>query len=198
MMGPSQYAGITQSAIGAGQAIGGMVRSSRAKKEYKNLGEGPNYDESRGYLFGQNTLNLAERRAQQGLAQESMNFQTDMIGRDTAAVLNSAGNLRGGLAGIGSVAQGMGDRYRKLGMDDALMRDKNQIAYMNQRNLWADEERYNFENEVGQFVNKRSEILGRMASGQAQTTAGLNMVSEGASTFGGGGGGGIASKMGSF
>lgn len=195
MMGPSQYAGITQSAIGAGQLIGGIIKSRKAKEDYRKLGEGPEYRESEAYKYGAGTVSLAERLANQGMPEESMRFREDMVGRNTSALLSSTSGLRSGIAGVGGVASIASDQYRQIAADDAMMRRRSQKDFIDQRNMYQDEMRYDFENEVGQFVNKRAEILGRMAAGQQQQNEGINTWSEGISTFGGSGGGGISGMI---
>jgi hypothetical protein len=163
-------------ALSAGQALFGGLQSRRARKEFENA-EMPDYTQSDAYQTAESTMNLAGRYAQEGLPEQVMRFQEDMIGRSGAAGLATTGSLRAGVGGVASAATSLADQYRQLAAMDANAQLQARGEYMRQRENFQGEQRTAFDNQMGQFINQQASRLGRMSAGNQTMNQGLSNLS---------------------
>lgn len=185
-------------ALQGAQALGGFLQRRKARKSLEDM-KPLDYSQSDAYQTAESSANLAGRYAQQGLPEQSMRFQEDMINRSAAAGLASAGSLRQGIAGIGGLATGITDQYRKLASMDADQRIANRGQYFSQLQNLQGQQFQDFDYQMGYDMLKRSQRLGEMTAGQNQMNQGIQGMSDTLQTLasmgmgipGGGGGGGI-------
>lgn len=157
--------------IAATQAGIGFFKNRKAKRELRDMTE-LDYTESDAYKTAQTSANLAGRYAQEGIPEQSMRFQEDMISRSGAASLASAGSLRQGTIGLGATAIGLADQYRGLAAMDAQQRVENRGQFFSQLGNLQSQQAQAFDYEMGYDMLKRSQYLGEM-------TAGQNMINQG-------------------
>jgi hypothetical protein len=162
--------------LAAAQGLAGYLDSRKARKEFEGA-QSPDYTQSQAYKTAQTTANLAGRYAQEGLPEDSLRFQEDMIGRSAAASLSGQGSLRQGVSGITGTAMSLSDQYRQLAAMDANAQIQQRGQYLNQLNRFQQEQRYGFENEVADYVNQQAARLARMSGGMDMMNAGLSGLS---------------------
>lgn len=172
--------------IAAGQAIGGLIKRNKAKKALGNMKE-LDYTESDAYKTAQTSANLAGRYAQEGIPEQSLRFQEDMIGRSGAASLASAGSLRQGTIGLGATAIGLADQYRGLAAMDAQQRVANRGQFFDQLQNLQGQQAQAFDYQMGYDMLKRSQYLGEMTAGQDMINSGLSGIANAAGAFASGG-----------
>lgn len=165
---------IAQGAAGLGQFVGGLFGRNKARKDFENA-ELPSIYDSRAYETAQTTENLAERFAQQGLPEQTMRFQEDMISRSGAAALNSLSGLRG-LQSVGGIATSLADQYRQLASMDAQQRIANRGQWFDARQNVQGLEQAQAERDYGQALNKQAASLARMTANQQNIQSGLGAL----------------------
>ena len=163
---------------GVGQIVGGIFGRNKAKKEYENA-VAPNYLDSQAYKTAQTTANLAGRYAEEGLPEQSMRFQQDMIGRSGAAALGTLSSLRQGVVGVGGVAQGLSDQYRQLASMDANQRISNRSQYFQQMQNLQGQQQVQAERDYGLFLNQQAARLAQMTQGSGNINQGNQSLSQG-------------------
>jgi predicted transcriptional regulator len=163
--------------ISLAQSLVGLIDRKKAQKSFESA-KMPDYTQSDAYKTAQRTANLAERFAQEGLPEEVLRFQEDMIGRSSAASLSGAGSLRQGVAGIGGTAMSLADQYRGLASMDANAQIAQRSQYLTQLNNFQKEQRYGFENEIADYVNRQAARLARMSGGMNMINSGLGGMSQ--------------------
>lgn len=163
-----------QAISGIGKGIAGLFGRKKAREDFNNV-EMPSILDSQAYQTAQTSENLAQRFAQEGLPEQTMRFQEDMIGRAGAAALASQGTLRGLTQG-GGVAQSLLDQTRQLAAMDAQQRIANRGEWFRQRQNVQGLETMQAEREYGQAVNKQAEALARMTANQQNVQSGLNAL----------------------
>lgn len=172
--------------IAATQAGIGFFKNRKAKRELRDMKE-LDYTESDAYKTAQTSANLAGRYAQEGIPEQSMRFQEDMISRSGAASLASAGSLRQGTIGLGATAIGLADQYRGLAAMDAQQRVENRGQFFTQLQNLQGQQAQAFDYEMGYDMLKRSQYLGEMTAGQDMMNQGLSGMAGAAGAFASGG-----------
>lgn len=163
-------------ALSLGQTALGAINSRKARKEFENA-QMPDYSQSDAYQTAESSMNLAGRYAQEGLPENAMRFQEDMIGRSGASGLASANTLRSGLGGISGAATSLADQYRQLAAMDANTQLQARGEYMRQRENFQGEQRKAFDDQMGNFINQQAARLGRMTAGNQTMNQGLANLS---------------------
>jgi hypothetical protein len=167
---------IAQGAMGLAQTVGGLFGRKKAREEFENM-ELPSILDSEAYKTAEMSANLAGRQAQEGLPEQTMRFQEDMISRSGAAALNTQGSLRG-LQGVGGIATSLADQYRQLASMDAGQRVANRERYFAERRNVQGLEMQQADREYGQALNKQAAALARMTANQQNIQSGLGALSE--------------------
>ena len=163
---------IAMAALSAIQTGSGMMQQSRARDDFENQ-QMPNLLDSRAYQTAKTSENMATRFAQEGLPEETMRFQEDMIGRSGAAALSSVSGLRG-LQGVGGIATSLADQYRSLASMDANQRISNRNQMFTQRQNVQSIEMAQGNRDYGQALNMQAASLARMSAGQQNIQSGIN------------------------
>lgn len=141
-------------------ALNRKKRADKAKKEEENF----DYKNTQAYKSAEQEANLAYRQMQQGLPEESMRFQEDMIGRSGAAALNTAGNLRQGIAGVGSAGTGLASSYRSLAALDAQQRIANRGQYYDSLGNLRQQEQIAANISYADYVNNQAKLLAQQSA----------------------------------
>lgn len=184
------WAQIIGGGAGLTQGIVGTINKNKAKKALANMKE-LDYSESDAYKTAQTSANLAGRYAQEGIPEQSMRFQEDMIGRSGAASLASAGSLRQGTIGLGATAIGLADQYRGLAAMDAQQRVANRGQFFSQLGNLQAQQAQDFDYQMGYDMLKRSQYLGEMTAGQNMINQGLAGMTGAAGSYMSDGGYGV-------
>ena len=163
---------IAMAAISGAQLISGEVEKKRAREAFEKQ-QMPNVFDSRAYRTAKTSENMATRFAQEGLPEETMRFQEDMIGRSGAAALSSVSGLRG-LQGVGGIATSLADQYRSLASMDANQRISNRNQMFAQRENVQGLEMIQGNRDYGQALNMQAASLARMSAGQQNIQSGIN------------------------
>jgi len=165
---------IAMAGLSAIQTVGGMIQQNRARKDFEEQNENmPNILDSRAYQTAKTSENMATRFAQEGLPEETMRFQEDMIGRSGAAALSSVSGLRG-LQSVGGIATSLADQYRSLASMDANQRISNRNQMFAQRQNVQSIEMNQAGREYGQALNMQAASLARMSAGQQNIQSGID------------------------
>ena len=167
--------GLLSAGLGAVETVAGFFNKRKAKKALANMKE-LDYSQSDAYKTAESSANLAGRYAQEGLPEQSLRFQEDMIGRSGAASLASAGSLRQGTIGLGATATGLADQYRGLAAMDAQQRVSNRGQYFTQLQNLQGQQAQDFDYQMGYDMLKRSQQLGELTAGQGMINNGLSAL----------------------
>ena len=160
--------------LSAAQTIGGFFQQNRARKDFEKQNENmPSLFDSRAYQTAKTSENMATRFAQEGLPEETMRFQEDMIGRSGAAALSSVSGLRG-LQSVGGIATSLADQYRSLASMDATQRIANRDQMFAQRENVQGIEMNQAGRDYGQALNMQAASLARMSAGQQNIQSGID------------------------
>ena len=165
---------LVMAGLSAAQTIGGVIQQNRARKDFEKQNENmPSLFDSRAYQTAKTSENMATRFAQEGLPEETMRFQEDMIGRSGAAALSSVSGLRG-LQSVGGIATSLADQYRSLASMDANQRIANRDQMFAQRENVQGIEMNQAGREYGQALNMQAASLARMSAGQQNIQSGID------------------------
>ena len=165
---------LVMAGLSAVQTIGGFFQRKRARKDFEKQNENmPSLFDSRAYQTAKTSENMATRFAQEGLPEETMRFQEDMIGRSGAAALSSVSGLRG-LQSVGGIATSLADQYRSLASMDATQRIANRDQMFAQRENVQGIEMNQAGRDYGQALNMQAASLARMSAGQQNIQSGID------------------------
>ena len=122
MIDPFTVALLAQGGIAAGQAIGGAIQKSKAKKEKEaareTLGETSYADYNQAYY------EELQRRAQVGLPEEQRQYMEQQAERAAGVGLAASEDRRAGLMGIGRAQAGLAQSYTTIGLADVAAREQ--------------------------------------------------------------------------
>jgi len=165
---------IAMAGLSIAQTVGGFFQRKRARKDFEKQNENmPSLFDSRAYQTAKTSENMATRFAQEGLPEETMRFQEDMIGRSGAAALSSVSGLRG-LQSVGGIATSLADQYRSLASMDATQRIANRDQMFAQRENVQGIEMNQAGRDYGQALNMQAASLARMSAGQQNIQSGID------------------------
>ena len=165
---------IAMAGLSIAQTVGGFFQRKRARKDFEKQNENmPSLFDSRAYQTAKTSENMATRFAQEGLPEETMRFQEDMIGRSGAAALSSVSGLRG-LQSVGGIATSLADQYRSLASMDATQRIANRNQMFAQRENVQGIEMNQAGRDYGQALNMQAASLARMSAGQQNIQSGID------------------------
>tara|TARA_R110002020_G_scaffold142572_9_gene314789 strand:- start:1928 stop:2518 length:591 start_codon:yes stop_codon:yes gene_type:complete len=177
----SMIGGGASALLGLGTAIGGAVKSKRAKKEMENL-ERPTYEIPTEYLAN---LNQAERMALQGLPEEQKRAYVQQQERNQANQLRAVSQGGNASRSISSIQQGNQDSMMQLMGADSAARMNNMQSLMNQRTTLAQEKEKQWNiNEYQPYVQEYNQLASDITGAQSLNQHGLNTMMQGVGSMG--------------
>jgi hypothetical protein len=147
------WKGAKEKRIAEGQEIGAMtgIKSQR----YADYNQGY-YDE-------------LQRRSNVGLQQEQLGAMQQGADRAAGVGLQTTGDRRGGLMGIGQAQTSLSDAYRNIGLADVAQRESNSLAalqeQLNRGVQTQGEQTRNFEMDLSLASRNRGEAIQKQQAG---------------------------------
>ena len=166
-MDPFTIALLASGGIAAGQAIGGAIQKSKAKKEREAAREA--LGETRYADYNQAYYNELQRRESVGLPEEQRQYMEQQAQRAAGVGLAATEDRRAGIMGIGRAQAGLAQSYTNIGLADVAAREQNAqrvLGEMGQRGMQT----YQEQMQLGQLdlataEQKRQEGLGMQQAG---------------------------------
>lgn len=179
---------ISAAAIGAvslGYGIYKDVKQNSAAKKIEEANKRPVETVDPNY---QKNVNTAEQMAQQGIPQASYNNQVNAINQNQAGAINAVSNSANPGANIASIVRQGNAATGNLNAQDAIQRNKNTLALIQQRGILAGANRdvwnYNYADKYSENLAKSQALRGAAAQTEANTINAAGQMGMGLSQYG--------------
>lgn len=160
---------IASASIGAASLGYGIYKDAKQSSEAKKIdaaNQRPTQPVDPAY---QQNINTAQQMAQQGIPQQAYNNQINSINQNQAGGIQAAG-LSGRPGSIASIVRQGDQATAKLNADDAIQRNKNTLALIQQRGIKAGADQnafnYNYADKYSENLAKSQALKG--AAGQTE------------------------------